>query len=148
MKTHLRVLGTALVAVACAVPSAAQEVDTVLGPETESHFYVAAVAKLSEVDSDFATYLGFNLGWVFDEKFSLGGGIYGLAHPTSRRNVGYGGLLLEGFVSGTKSIHFGARVLVGGGYTEPEYSSRRSARWPRRAHCQARNSEVTAPLAS
>ena len=121
----MRTLAVLLVAVAAAAPLTAQEVDTVLGPDTESYFYAAAVAKLSEVDSDFATYLGFNLGWVFDEKFSLGVGIYGLAHPTSRRTVGYGGLLLEGFVSGTKSIHFGARVLIGGGYTEPEYSGRR-----------------------
>ena len=78
----MRTLAVLLVAVATAAPSNAQEVDTVLGPDTESYFYAAAVAKLSEVDSELATYLGFNLGWVFDEKFSIGLGIYGLAHPT------------------------------------------------------------------
>ena len=117
----MRTLAVLLVAVATAAPSNAQEVDTVLGPDTESYFYAAAVAKLSEVDSEFATYLGFNLGWVFDEKFSIGLGIYGLAHPTSRREVGYGGLLLEGFVAGTNSVHLGVRALIGGGYTEPEH---------------------------
>ena len=124
----MRTLAILIVAVASAAPAVAQEVDTVLGPDTESYFYAAAVAKISEVDSELATYLGFNLGWVFDEKFSLGFGIYGLAHPTSRRNVGYGGLLFEGFVSGTSSVHFGVRALVGGGYTEPDYGGRHGHR--------------------
>ena len=124
----MRTLAILIVVAACAAPAVAQEVDTVLGPDTESYFYAAAVAKLSEVDSEFATYLGFNLGWVFDEKFSLGVGIYGLAHPTSRRNVGYGGLLFEGFVSGTSSVHFGVRALVGGGYTEPDHGGRHGHR--------------------
>ena len=102
----MRTLAILIVAVASAGPAVAQEVDTVLGPDTESYFYAAAVAKLSEVDSEFATYLGFNLGWVFDEKFSLGFGMYGLAHPTSRRNVGYGGPVVRGLRLGYEQRPF------------------------------------------
>jgi hypothetical protein len=110
-----------------AAPAAAQP-DTVLGDDVEHGFYLAPVVKLSEVDGEFATFAGGHLGWVINNQFVLGLAGYGLVHPESRREMGYGGLLLGAMAAPDSAIHIGARALFGAGRVEPRWGCDRRHR--------------------
>jgi len=73
--------------------------------------------------------MGGRLGFIFNEKFSIGLGGYGLVtnhtvdlsddadynDPAALIGFGYGGLVFEYTLFGNKMIHFTIPVLVGGG---------------------------------
>ncbi|MDX9695921.1 MAG: hypothetical protein RBT49_09035 [Bacteroidales bacterium] len=75
--------------------------------------------------------MGGRLGFIFNEKYSIGLGGYGLVtehttnyldditdpnyNPDAKIGFGYGGLVFEYTIFGNKMIHFTIPVLVGGG---------------------------------
>ena len=75
--------------------------------------------------------MGGRLGFIFNEKYSIGLGGYGLVtehttnyltdpldpsyDPNAKIGFGYGGLVFEYTIFGNKMIHFTIPVLVGGG---------------------------------
>jgi len=75
--------------------------------------------------------MGGRLGFIFNEKYSIGLGGYGLVtehttpngtdildpnyDPDAKIGFGYGGLIFEYTLFGNKMIHFTIPVLVGGG---------------------------------
>ncbi|OFX88563.1 MAG: hypothetical protein A2W99_09180 [Bacteroidetes bacterium GWF2_33_16] len=74
--------------------------------------------------------VGGRLGLIFNDKFSIGLGGYGLAtehitpygldteanyDPASKIGFGYGGFVFEYILFGNKLVHFTIPVLVGGG---------------------------------
>ncbi|MEO0106813.1 MAG: hypothetical protein ABIL70_00455 [candidate division WOR-3 bacterium] len=81
--------------------------------------------KLTEINNTDAWLFGFKGGIIANHTFSIGGGIYGLAHHITveteypLRNYyiefGYGGLTLELILGSRKMIHPGVNFLVGGG---------------------------------
>jgi hypothetical protein len=113
----MRTLALTLLAISWAAPVAAQP-DTVIGEEAHHGFYLAPIVKLTEVDNEFAVFAGGHLAWIVNNQFVLGVGGYGLVHPDSRRDIGYGGLLLGANASPDAAVHIGARVLIGAGHAE------------------------------
>jgi hypothetical protein len=121
----MKTLTLMLLAVLWAAPVAAQP-DTVVGEEARHGFYLAPIAKLTEIDGEFAVFAGGHLGWIINNQFVLGLGGYGLVHPESRRDIGYGGVLLGAMASPDAAVHIGARVLIGAGHAELRSPCRRS----------------------
>jgi hypothetical protein len=113
----MKTLTLMLLAVSWATPVAAQP-DTVVGEEARHGFYLAPIVKLTEIDDEFAVFAGGHLGWIINNQFVLGLGGYGLVHPESRRDIGYGGVLLGAMASPDAAVHIGARVLIGAGHAE------------------------------
>ncbi len=93
--------------------------------------FIAPELKVGNVYDDNGFFVGGRMGAIFNDRFSVGLGGYGLtakssfnydfdlAGPEPLRNVrigmGYGGLALEYAFFSKKSIHFTVPVLVGAG---------------------------------
>jgi len=115
-----RLLGIAVL-LASASPLLAQE-RTLIGGGFDSGGFGAPVVKFSQIDGEFALFVGARGGWIIDHTFVLGGGGYGLSNDIDRNDdgvrdfeFGYGGLELEYINSSDDLIHFTAYLLVGGG---------------------------------
>lgn len=106
---------------ALAAPALAQE-RTLISGGFESGGFGAPVVKFSQVDGEFALFVGGRGGWIINHAFVVGGGGYGLANDIDTNDdgvrdleLGYGGLELEYVSSSDALIHFTAYLLIGGG---------------------------------
>ncbi len=101
----------------------AQEAETLIGGDLKSGGFGGPVVKLTKIDSEFGVVVGARGGWILNDSFVLGGGIYGVAneHLLDRGSdlgnlvMGYGGLELEYILRPNKVAHVSVSVLVGGG---------------------------------
>ncbi|UCC84963.1 MAG: hypothetical protein JSW46_08645 [Gemmatimonadota bacterium] len=112
---------TIAILLATASPSLAQE-RTLIRGGFESGGFGAAVAKFSQIDGEFALFVGGRGGWIINHTVVIGGGGYGLANDIDTNGdgvrdieLGYGGFELEYVSNSDKLIHFTAYLLVGGG---------------------------------
>jgi hypothetical protein len=112
---------TIAVLLALASPALAQE-RTLIRGGFDSGGFGAPVVKFSQIDGEFALFVGGRGGWIINHTFVLGGGGYGLANDIDTNDdgvrdleLGYGGLELEYINSSNNLIHFTAYLLVGGG---------------------------------
>ncbi len=103
---------------------AAQEVETLVGGDLKSGGFGGAVVKLTEINDELGVLVGARGGWIINDSFVLGGGIYGLANEEhfgdnslDRRKLvmGYGGIELEYILRPNELTHVSFSVLVGGG---------------------------------
>ena len=106
---------------ALASPAPAPE-RTLISQGFESGGFGAAVVKFSQVDGEFALFVGGRGGWIINHTFVVGGGGYGLTNDIDTNDdgvrdleLGYGGLELEYVNSSDELIHFTAYLLIGGG---------------------------------
>jgi hypothetical protein len=104
-----------------------QEPETLISGDVEHGFYLSPDVKFSEVDGEFANFVGLHGGWIFNRKFMVGFGGHGLTNEPNRIHMGYGGLVLEYFFFPEKLWHFAVRGLIGAGGVE----------WHRRGHTDA-----------
>lgn len=117
-----RISSLILLLLAVASSAVAQE-RTLLGPRFHSGGFGGPVVKFSEVDGDFAVFVGGRGGWIINHTLVLGLGGYGLVNDVdiiefpSARDIefGYGGFELEYINSSNSLIHFTAYLLIGGG---------------------------------
>ncbi|UCC74248.1 MAG: hypothetical protein JSV86_06730 [Gemmatimonadota bacterium] len=112
---------TIAILLATASPVLAQE-RTLIRGGFESGGFGAPVVKFSQIDGEFALFVGGRGGWIINHTFVLGGGGYGLVNDIDTNDdgvqdieLGYGGLELEYVNSSDKLIHFTAYLLIGGG---------------------------------
>jgi hypothetical protein len=104
-----------------ASPALAQE-RTLIRGGFESGGFGAPVVKFSQLDGEFALFVGGRGGWIINHTFVLGGGGYGLVNDIDTNGdgvrdleMGYGGFELEYINRSDKLIHFTAYLLIGGG---------------------------------
>lgn len=96
--------------------------------------YGGPAVRLSAVDGQFATFFGGYGAWFFNQKFSIGGGGFGLVSnlPVPDRDridpnldlhydMGYGGVMFGYTISSNRILHLHTDVLVGGGSIEQDY---------------------------
>ncbi|KPK81198.1 MAG: hypothetical protein AMS25_07250 [Gemmatimonas sp. SM23_52] len=90
--------------------SAAAQERTLLGRGFHSGGFGGPVVKFSEVDGDFAVFVGARGGWIINHMFVLGAGGYGLVNeidigfPGPRDiEFGYGGVELESSATAASS---------------------------------------------
>jgi len=105
--------------------SAGAEPETILEGNIESGFFGAPVVKFSEVEQEFAVFVGLRGGWIINHSLSLGLGGYGLSNNVHLEGVsgpddrdiefGYGGLEIEYINSSDDLLHFTIYTLVGAG---------------------------------
>jgi hypothetical protein len=112
---------TIAILLALASPALAQERTLIRGGFASGGFG-APVVKFSQIDGEFALFVGGRGGWIINHTFVLGVGGYGLANDIDTNGdgvrdleLGYGGLELEYINSSNNLIHFTAYLLVGGG---------------------------------
>jgi hypothetical protein len=112
---------TIAILLATASPMLAQE-STLIRGGFESGGFGAPVVKFSQIDGEFALFVGGRGGWIINHTFVLGGGGYGLVNDIDTNDdgvrdleLGYGGFELEYINSSDKLIHFTAYLLIGGG---------------------------------
>ncbi len=112
---------TIAILLATASPSLAQE-RTLIRGGFESGGFGAPVVKFSQLDSEFALFVGGRGGWIINHTFVLGAGGYGLVNDIDTNGdgvrdleLGYGGFELEYINSSEDLIHFTAYLLIGGG---------------------------------
>lgn len=109
------------VLLASASPTLAQE-RTLIRGGFESGGFGAPVVKFSQLDGEFALFVGGRGGWIINHTFVVGGGGYGLVNDIDTNDdgvrdleFGYGGLELEYVNSSDELIHFTVYLLIGGG---------------------------------
>jgi hypothetical protein len=104
--------------------SAAAQERTLLGRGFHSGGFGGPVVKFSEVDGDFAVFVGARGGWIINHTLVLGVGGYGLVNDIEIEpglpepwyiEFGYGGVELEYINSSNSLIHFTIYLLIGGG---------------------------------
>ncbi len=93
--------------------------------------FIAPEIKVGNMNDDNGIFVGGRMGAIFNDRFSIGLGGYGLTTKSSfnydfavvgpepirnvRIGMGYGGLALEYAFFSKKAIHFTVPVLVGAG---------------------------------
>lgn len=78
-------------------------------------FVVAPDVRLTEVDGDFASLAGAQLGWMTDKTLFVGFAGYWLADGAEDRDMAYGGAVVEWALRGDQRFGVSARALLGGG---------------------------------
>ncbi len=81
----------------------------------ESHWIVVPEAKLTDLDGELGTLVGFTAGWLQDDTLFIGGAGYWLTGGASNWDLAYGGVVLGMQWRGDRAVTFGARGLVGAG---------------------------------
>lgn len=92
--------------------------------------YGATTIKLTQVNGQSATLFGGRGGYIYNKRFSIGGGGYVLlnnidtsqGYTTVPANIEmvYGGLILEWIINSRKLFHFSLSSLFGGGVAASE----------------------------
>lgn len=116
-----------------------EEISTLFGGNRASHigYFAAPEIRFSQVDNQFATFLGGRAGVIFNRTFAIGLAGYILTelpkitfecprpeHAEAGRGYlegGYGGLFLEYIHNSTRAVHFTANMLVGLGGLEIDH---------------------------
>lgn len=91
--------------------------------------YISPEIKIGNVHEDVSMFLGGRIGMIFNRKFSLGLGVYGLMNTNdffienmdpnatsdipARLGMAYGGLAMEYTLFSNKVVHFTIPVVVG-----------------------------------
>ena len=128
-KTVAPLLGLSLFAALLITPSSAEgqrRPETLVGKHFHSSGFGGPVMKMSEVNNEFAVFVGGRGGWLIDQTFVLGGGGYGLVTDVETGlvddrdepvdlSLGYGGVQLEYLHDSWELVHFSLAMLIGGG---------------------------------
>jgi len=96
--------------------------------------YGGPAARFSAIDGQFAAFFGGYGAWFINQKFSIGGGGFGLVSnlPVPERDrfdpgldlhydMGYGGFMVGYTISSNRIIHLHADILIGGGEIEQDF---------------------------
>jgi hypothetical protein len=120
-----RVLPVCLLIASVLTSPVLAEEETLVGRGVESGGFGAPVVRFSEVNDEFAVFVGARGGWIINHVFFLGGGGYGLANDIdldkirnpSFRDVefGYGGLEMGFIGQSDRIVHFTVQLLIGAG---------------------------------
>jgi hypothetical protein len=86
--------------------------------QVHNGFLVAPDFKFTEIDHKSSGLAGGYAGFVFDERFLVGGGAYVLATNTRDREMAYGGLVLQWMGGGNDTFGYSVKTLLGGGHAE------------------------------
>src|SRR5262245_60754510 len=116
----------ALTIAALPITAAAQTADDVTQPPPSSQgpmtvermysgFVFAPEVKITDFDHQTSGLIGGSAGWLAEETFFFGGAGSWIRNASNVRQLGYGGFVMQWFV--TNSDHFGlsGKVLLGGG---------------------------------
>jgi hypothetical protein len=99
---------------------------TLLGDGEITHgFYGGPVIKFSQVNDNFAVFVGGRGGWIINHTFVIGAAGYGLANSIKgneiifgekrRMHFGYGGVELGYINNSDELVHFSVYTLIGAG---------------------------------
>ncbi len=106
-----------------------QDINTIFGGKKfSSSGYGGPSIKFSQVDNEFAMFVGGKGAWTINKQFSIGGAGYGLVtwpeftYQNGQNETidadfmfGYGGLYLEYIHDPWEVLHFSANTLIGFG---------------------------------
>src|SRR5262245_41635620 len=117
------VAGILLLAMASVVAAGQEEPPPADAPQpgaltierVKSGFVVTPDVKLTDVDDEFATLAGVQVGWMTDRTLFIGAAGYWLTDGAPDREFAYGGAVVEWALRSDRRLGFGARALVGGG---------------------------------
>ena len=126
-KRHMVI--AALVAAIAPLTATAQQADdavdeqrpqgTTSGPMTveqlHSGWLIAPDVKVTRVDHTTSELAGAYGGWVADENFLFGAGVYTLANQNSNRGMTYGGFVFQWLNGADQPVGFSLKTLLGGG---------------------------------
>jgi hypothetical protein len=103
----------------------AQEETLLRSGEVTHGGFGGPVVKFSEVNGEFALFVGGRGGWIINSTVSIGGGGYGLVNQVPGKEVisgtfrnlqmGYGGLEIELILASDRVVHATIFGLIGGG---------------------------------
>ena len=81
----------------------------------ESGFVLAPDFRFTEVDGEFGSLAGIQVGGLIDDRLFIGGGGYWLTNGSAGRKMAYGGLLIDWALARSRRVglSFGALVGVG-----------------------------------
>src|SRR6266699_1564242 len=91
---------------------------------------VAPDFKVTRFDGRTSELLGGYGGWLSDKTFFVGAGGYWLAHGSSDRRLGYGGVVLQWLGRSDETIGYSIKGLVGGGESTLAQSVTQTVRVP------------------
>ena len=129
MISKRHVVIAALVAAIAPLTAAAQQADDAVdqqrpqgsssGPMTVEQLHrgwlIAPDAKVTRVDHATSGLVGAYGGWVADENFFFGAGVYTLANQNRNRGMTYGGFVFQWLNGADKPVGFSLKALLGGG---------------------------------
>jgi hypothetical protein len=83
-----------------------------------SGFMFAPEVKITDFDDKASGLIGGSVGWVADEVFFFGGGGYWMPDQSNNRELGYGGFVMQWFVTNSDRFGLSGKMLFGGGHAE------------------------------
>ena len=102
--------------------------ETVTEEPKKSGGFGGPVLKVTRINDVFGLLIGGRGGWVYNHKYAIGGGFYGLLRdieveisdaPERDFEFAYSGLELEYILAPSRDIHLSAQTLIGfGGLTD------------------------------
>ena len=118
-----------LVMMTAAMPALAQQESLVGGDSVTYGGFGGAILKMTRIYGESAWMVGARGAWMFNRRFYVGGGAYGLATdiqaPVKVRqeflrdnlelDMVYGGMELEYIVASNKLVHWSVYSLIGAG---------------------------------
>lgn len=110
----------------CSTITLQAQQETLIGDnEIEHGGYGAVSMKFSQLNNEFAFFMGGRGGWIINHSFIIGAGGYGLVNKIDsglpfddiipNMIMGYGGLELEYIVNPNELLHYSFYLLIGGG---------------------------------
>ena len=118
------------------------EIKFIYAQDTNNGAFGSVSIKTTKILGQSASILGGRFGWIIDDQFVLGGGVYALVggvnagffDPVSaeevKLNFNYGGLQLEYIILARKTVHASVDVLIAGAgayYSVPDQSKSHSS---------------------
>ena len=103
--------------IAITIPVYAQE-ETLTGDIHKTGSYGGPAVKFASVGGSFGVFAGGFGGVVYNKKWVVGGGGFGLTNRTEEYGIGYGGGIIEYILNSDKLTHLSCGFLIGGGGVE------------------------------
>jgi hypothetical protein len=98
-------------------PPALQQGPMVVEP-ISSGFVLMPEVRWTELNHSWGTQFGASGGWLYDERFFFGGGVYWLVGGAGDQQLTNGGFITGWSAPITRSLHVGVRGLLGWGHAD------------------------------
>ena len=113
-KRFVTVLGVVLL-VAGAARAQESEHEVLVDRVDHNGYSLGFDVNFSEIDDEFANFVGLHCGWLINHRFLIGVAGYGKTTGIDRSQMGYGGMTFEYFLTPERLWNVSIAGLIGGG---------------------------------
>jgi hypothetical protein len=113
-----QILVVMLLATVLAAAQSRQDAESLIKEKKQLGFAFALDTKLSRVNGEYASFVGFQAGMVIKPNIFIGVGGYGRPTEHASEQMGYGGLVIHYTFRPHKAVNYSIGGLLGAGSAE------------------------------